>query len=219
MKNIAIITGDIVQSRQLSANQKKKIIQRLKKAFISFSSQFQDQPISDLEFFRGDSFQAIIQNPSYSLRISILLRALLQSETPLSVQKSKKNWDCRIGIGIGTMDFRSKDTITSDGQAFVYSGQAIDLLKNKSQRLQIKCDNDSIDKQMELFMRFAETIIGKWTINQAEVACLYLSGLKKTQTVIADELKISQSALNRRFNAGHIEEIRLLCEYFETLVF
>ncbi|MCL2097370.1 MAG: SatD family protein [Bacteroidales bacterium] len=215
MKNIAVITGDIINSRDLTDSQKRNVMRILKREFPKICIQLLEH-VGSLDFFRGDSFQGLIKDPRYSLRISIILRALLRSETQTNILKGKKIWDCRIGIGIGTWDFITKKVLTSDGAAFVYAGKALDELKSKTNQLQIK--GSIMDPQLELFMRFAETIISKWTIAQSKVACSYLLDTKKTQTVLAEELSISQSALNRRFKTGYIEEIRLLCEYFENLI-
>lgn len=219
MDYIAVITGDIVHSRMLDNNQKNSLLKCLKKAFSLIAERFLDiEKMPVLEFFRGDSFQAIIGNPAMALRIAILLRAKLRSEVMTSEDGQKRSQEARIGIGIGEMTYQAKKTVISDGPAFVSSGLALDKLTGKNTKLYIITPDDAFNEQFDLYLTLAETIISGWTATQAEAAYYYLLETDKNQTELTKLMNIDQSSLSRRIQSGHIEEIRLLCERFEKLI-
>lgn len=76
-----------------------------------------------MELYRGDSFQLLVEDPAMTTKIAILLRAGLIYHTP---NKDAGMWDAKVSIGIGSIDFISDNIVTSDGEAFIYSGRQLD---------------------------------------------------------------------------------------------
>lgn len=74
--------------------------------------------LKKVEFFRGDSFQMIIDAPENAMKIAVLLRAGLRSCTP---KECKKPWDVRLSLGVGTISYYANNTVLSDWEAFQYS--------------------------------------------------------------------------------------------------
>ncbi len=225
MKKAAVITGDIVHSREINKRYRNEVIRTLKKVYTLLNHKFfNDQGNTNLEFFRGDSFQALVGRPEYSLRISLLIRAKIRSLT--AGNKSEKRtsspvssiWDARIAIGVGETDFRSRRIVESDGTAFVLSGKTLDKMKNKDERICAETLDHNFNDEFRVQLLLADTIVKRWTIAQSEAAYLYLSEPDKTQTELAESAGISQSALSRRIRSGNIDCIQLLCQRFETLI-
>lgn len=236
----AVMSGDLVHSRRISADKKEILNSYMKKAFEFYGIRLNinsKENNHQLEFFRGDSFQAVLDKPEYAFRMAILLRARLRNLTrikdknevlgdfenlPKKYEKQispAKLWDARIAIGIGTISHQAKTVSESDGTAFLLSGHLLDQFK-KDELLGIKIENhETVFEQMMLFCRLTNLIVQKWTIAQAAVAAEYLMyPQKKTQVELQDLLKIEQSILSRRLSSGHIGEVARVCSYFEILI-
>src|SRR5690606_23044221 len=98
---IAIITGDIINSRKADAALWMKV---LKGSLNTFG-----RSPKVWEIYRGDSFQLAIQDPEKVLQALIILKSAL---------KSIKGLDVRMAAGIGTISFSAAKITESQGSAF-----------------------------------------------------------------------------------------------------
>jgi len=200
----SVITADIVASRRLKpekmeatlqeiAREIEKVLFRRKKTF---------------EFYRGDSFQALIP-PELSLRVALIWKAAIRS-----VQENGLTWDIRLSIGIGSVEHHGKKVTTSSGKAFEYSGLLLDKLKSKEMpRLGIKTFDENWNAQLEAECILADTILQRWTPMGAKstyFALLY----QETQEQLATRLNITQSAVHKRLIAANWYAIRHWEQYF-----
>lgn len=233
-KKVAVITGDLINSRQISIENRKEIYAYMKWCYSHFVIQRGCLTDFKLEFFRGDSFQLLVEDPAMALRVALFLRARLraaygrkhlQEEPSLSkyMQKSgnKKLWDARMSIGIGDMEYRSKSVITSDGEAFVLSGRELDKMKS-NERLTIKMQGvdeySLMQSQFNTLLRLGDALVQGWTEAQSQLAAECLLFPNKTQQALEKEYGIPQTTISRRKSGGHIDEILNLCDYFEKLI-
>lgn len=233
-KKVAVITGDLVNSRQISIEKREEIYAYMEWSYSCFVIQRGCFTDFKLEFFRGDSFQLLVENPEMALRVALFLRARLraaygkknlQEEPWLSkyTQKSgnKKLWDARMSIGIGDMEYRSKSVITSDGEAFVLSGHELDKMKS-NERLSIKMQGvdecSLMQSQFNTLLRMSDALVQGWTEAQSQLAAECLLFPNKTQQALEKEYGIPQTTISRRKSGGHIDEILSLCDYFEKLI-
>src|SRR5680860_726664 len=111
---IAIITGDIINSRNVDA---QKWMPELKTVLNKYGS----EP-KTWEIYRGDSFQ-IETLPIDALKAAILIKSTI---------KQFKALDVRLAIGIGEKTYESEKITESNGSAFVYSGEAFEKLKKQT---------------------------------------------------------------------------------------
>jgi hypothetical protein len=114
----AVLTGDIVGSRQLSAEG----LERTRRLIAAGAAQFRRrQPRALLgvpEVFRGDAWQLLLRETRWALRLALLMRALLLARNDVRT---------RISIGIGGVDVINRRRISvSTGEAFMLSGHALD---------------------------------------------------------------------------------------------
>jgi hypothetical protein len=81
-----VITGDIVGSSQIKPELRGDLLTCLS------SMQVELQCVSPfrMEMYRGDSFQLLVDDPSVTTKIAILLRAGLIAHTP---NKNEELWD------------------------------------------------------------------------------------------------------------------------------
>jgi len=222
-----IITGDIVASQSI----KSKVRQKLFSDIAVFLKEIKKTWINDYETFRGDSLQCEVKSPEMALRVSLMIRAffkgyLSEEELPKAqanrVEERTKGYfttdfDIRLAIGIGKVDFIKKNKITaSDGEAFRLSGEALDSLKQEQHRLVVKTFKKKFDEQLEPAILLLDALIQKWTLNGAELV-LYLLQNKKEEE-IAGLLNISQSAVNQRKKNAQWFAIEKLIQYFEKTI-
>jgi len=229
MKIHGIITGDIVSSRDIEVTIREKLFEDMDLLLKDLKNQW----INTFETYRGDSLQCETKSPEFSLRVALIIRSFFRAYFPdelkpkRSIKKGNKpimtkgyfatNFDVRLGIGIGTIDFIRNDKITSsDGEAFRLSGEALDDLSQGTQRLALKTFNAPFTEQMEPAVLLLDALIQKWTQNQAELVLYKLQDKKEDE--IATQLKISQSAVNQRTKTAQWLAIEKLVHYFEKTV-
>ena len=216
--NYSVITGDIIGSSAVK-NKRKQLLSALKKTFKEITLELPGAAEKPFEIFRGDSFQSVVKQSGKALLISILIRAKLKS-LALNESKTKSvenKLDARIAIGIGKIGFNADKIIESDGEAFNFSGKLLDEITKDMQNLKIKTPWHDVNAELEVECYFIDTIINKWTMEQAEA--VYLKLLKnETQQVIAKKLKISQPAVRKRIISANIKSIELFIKRFENLL-
>ena len=225
---LAVITGDIVASREIGIKKRQELYNNLKKFLTSLKT---GNLITSYEMFRGDSFQCILQEPASALRTSLLIRAFIKAyisqedEAKAAPGKSKgktatKGYlpgkqDIRLSIGIGQVDFYNMDNLgQSDGEAFEFSGLGLDNLKKAPYRIALKTSDITFNEAIDPAILLLDAVLQKWTNNQAETALYKLKNLKEDE--IGKELKISQPAVNQRVKSSQWFAIEKLLDYFEN---
>lgn len=223
-----IITGDIVASQTL----RPKVRQKLFADTNALLKDLKKTWIGNYETYRGDSLQCEVKSPELALRTALMIRAYFKSylsekEIPkveanrMKEERTKgyftTDFDVRLSIGIGEVDFLKKNKIaSSDGQAFRLSGEALDDLKQESHRMSIRTLNPDFDGQVEPSILLLDAIIQKWTQNGAELILYLLQNKKEDE--IAALLNISQSAVNQRKKNAQWFAIEKLIQFFEKTV-
>ena len=231
---VAVITGDLINSRQIPIENRQQVYDYMAHVYRSFAIRRGWHDTAKLEFFRGDSFQLLVGEPEFALRVALFLRARLRSvygrndmqyEPNLSKYTRKSNskrlWDARIAIGIGAVSYRSESVLNSDGEAFVLSGHTLDKMKYNEQlaiRIQGVEEYSMMQSQLDLLLRLGGGIVQDWTEAQSELAAECLEYPNKTQLELEKEYGIAQTTISRRKSGGHIDEILSLCDYFEKLI-
>jgi DNA-directed RNA polymerase specialized sigma subunit len=223
----AVITGDIVSSGKINPATRQKLFE----AIDGLMKNLKKKLVREYETYRGDSLQCTAASPEKALRIALIIRSFLRAYSPISpkskmIKKKKKtpvkgyfttSFDIRLAIGIGKADFINKRKISSsDGEAFRFSGNTLDKLKQNTQRMAIKTCNKNFDQQTEPAILLLDGIIQKWTQNQAEL--VYYKLQTKKEDEIANLLGISQSAVNQRTKTAQWYAIEKLIQYFEATI-
>lgn len=220
-----IITGDIVSSQSIMPSVRQKLFEDIN----VFLKEIKKKWINSYETFRGDSLQCDAKSPELSLRVALIIRAFFKAYLPEDEQQNMvkedrptkgyftTDFDIRLAVGIGEIDFIKKNKITSsDGLAFRLSGEALDDLKQQSTRLSVKTYKDDFNEQIEAPVLLLDALIQKWTQNGAEIVLHLLQNKKEEE--IAALLNISQSAVNQRKKNAQWFAIEKLIQYFEKTV-
>jgi len=202
----AVITGDIVDFTSLNAANREALVKESKDFLQNLNPQK-----GSAEFFRGDSFQLIVNNVAEAIHKSIQIRCWFKKG---EWSDDKKLLDAKIAIGVGEISYLGDSVLDSDGEAFHLSGRTFDKMENSMFRIVLP--DEHINRQLEIIADLMNVIITDWTKAQAEVVFLLLEN--KTQQQIALELGVVQSAVNNRIRLSKWKEIERTINYISTLV-
>lgn len=212
---VAIMTADLVDSSLYEDDLLENVLNGLKKEFDEIGKDKQVR----FEIFRGDSFQGIIYEPKNALRIALQIKAAVNQ---IHFRETKKNRayskmaDFKMAIGIGTIDLERDFISESNGQAFQFSGRTLDEMKTENQRTRVKTPNEEINEEFNTSFFLLDMVIDKWSTASAEVVYYSLKGLKERE--IAEQIDISQPAVNQRKKASGWEAISKLVERYERVI-
>lgn len=210
-KIYAVLTGDIVKSRDLSAEQSKALQTRLKSVAQDFESVFPGSVVGALGITRGDGWQVALEQPKYALRLALYLRAVVKAEFKT---------DTRVSIGVGPVDRLEPDNIIeSTGSAFEYSGHGLEDL-DKSRRLAFCAQPE--EPRDRIIMSLLNCIASQWTDKESIAVAGALLG--RTQDVIAENSPISErsgqkptrQAIGDALTRAAWTAVRPCIEFFES---
>ncbi|MDY3853231.1 MAG: hypothetical protein SO013_10205 [Prevotella sp.] len=204
----AVITGDIINSTSIALNQRAALLQCLE----TILNELRCLSPLEYEIFRGDSFQIVVEKAESALQIAILIRAGLRHNIS---QYSHTIWDARLAVGVGDIDFVTNHIVTSDGEAFQYSGRAFDELGKNN--LIIKTRWENINEELKVSTLFADEIISNWTPAQAYVVYQSLA-LKKTQKEIASQQQQSAQNISKLSILAKEKLIRTYINRYQNLI-
>lgn len=196
----AVLTGDIVNSTKLTPSKERGLLKTIQQALEPYK----------YEFYRGDSFQALMKQPADSLRIALLCRTAAISVI------DKTNTDVKISIGLGEVKERIKTLGAAKGEAFVLSGRAFDELEKSAQRLIVVTANEKENISFQLISDYINSIFSSMTPKQAKVIFELLKG--SLQQDVVKRLKKSKSTISQHVSSGRWPEIEKILNQYELLV-
>ncbi|MDA5094330.1 MarR family transcriptional regulator [Aliiroseovarius sp. KMU-50] len=206
MSQIAVLTGDIVNSTQLSPEQLDQALEALKQATDEISAWHANSTQTTTIFGRrgGDGWQAMLQASELSLRAALFLRASLMSAGPFQTRIAAAS-------GSGTLNKKAQsDPNYAHGSAFTQSGRLLDQLPRN--RLMQHAQGGTLSASFLL----ADHISREWTQAQAMAMSLALAPSRGTQQDMADKLQISRQAVAQALRAAGYTAIHGAIELIET---
>lgn len=201
-KNIGVITGDLINSSNLSNEQKAEL-----KAKLEDFTQNNPDVLLPLQFYRGDSFQLMCTKEKAAW-LAIMIQSIIISTT---------NTLARISIGIGTVSTVNKtDVLQSEGEAFILSGHQLDEMKAENRIFKIAVNQEKIQSNLEIATLLTENIMMDWKPGQASV--IAMNPQAETQRAIAEKLKISPAAVSKTLKACKWAAIDQYLIWFEKTI-
>lgn len=195
---IAIITGDIINSRQ---SEPEQWLNSLKTCLLYFG-----ETPKTWEIFRGDSFQLEVK-PEDALFASFLIKSTI---------KQYKNIDVRLAIGLGEKNYDSDKITESNGSAFINSGECFESLKKNT--LAIKSRFKNFDITLNLMLELAQLTMNNWTSISSLIIKTSLENPNMKQNELAELLKKSQSNISEGLKRGGFDEILKLLDYYKNQI-
>ncbi len=201
----AVLTGDIVASSAMSADELDEVILNIQGASLDGSHwKFVDGNSNLTGFARrgGDGWQIAISAPSFALRFGLYLRARLKS--------LNADYSSRIAVSVGDgvlpvirgrgvinpSSFELSDLNSAHGPAFTASGRLMEALDGHT--LMAHASGGAIDATF----RLADHISQGWTQAQARSLCLMLPPGAGPRRVAAETLGISRQAVDQALNGA-----------------
>ena len=210
-KVIAVLTGDLVRSREMTADQIATVRATLDAAVQEIDRWSPGLVLGGPQFFRGDSWQIALSEPGYFLRAAMGLRAVLRAMDMRA--------ETRIGIGIGQAERVDPQEISlSVGEAFILSGGALDTIKG-SVGLSIAL-NDRDRKRLPLLGPLVATcdeLIGRLQPAQAETVWLSLALPAPSQQDVARKRGITRQTASDALAVGGFRALAEAAAGCETL--
>lgn len=208
MKIGAIITGDIVDSTLMTSSERNQMLSLLS----SLPGMLSSLSKIDLEIFRGDSFQIRVYDIACSLKIAIVIRAFLRSNSFVSYNKQ---WDARLALGIGALDYETANIGASDGEAYRLSGKCLDSIG----RARLRVETPWVDLNEELFITtsFADDIVSAWTQSQSRVLLQYFT-TDMTHAEIGGALGVTRQNVDKALKTAKIDLIDMYLHRFIQLI-
>ena len=203
-----VITGDIIESSAIHLKYRDFLLASIGKIADELSA---IGPLK-MEFFRGDSFQMVIDAPENAMKIAVLLRAGLKSHTPA---ESKKPWDARLSLGVGSISYHAEQIVLSDGEAFQYSGRELDEMGKR--RLMVKTRWADVNEELRVNTAFADEVISSWSVPQSQAvyqALLYGTSQKE----LADKFHTSAQNVSKLLSAAKASLIQMYIDRYHTLI-
>ena len=202
MKPVAVITGDVIASTQITGEDRREMLECLQAATKDAHHFMED---FTPEIFQGDSFQGYSdKNPSLALRESLqIIMTML-----------RKNFGIRLSIGVGNMSFDGGTSNVSDGTAFRLSGRNLENLKKEDQLIAVAFDDEIKNAEWQVHSETLNYIIKRCSSLQAEAISEMIQG--KTQVEAAEILQIKQPAVQQRLQASGWPLLQTILQRFES---
>ncbi|MGB5238030.1 MAG: hypothetical protein WBM43_13375 [Flavobacteriaceae bacterium] len=197
---IAILTADIINS---AGHETAEWMHLLKETLSGWGA-----TPNDWEIYRGDEFQ-LRSSPEKALQIAIELKARL---------KVIKDLDLRIAIGLGDEDYRGAGISESNGTAYQRSGRMLDKLKSQRKNMGIDTGDAHRNRSLNLVIDLSSDFMDNWTPVSAEMVALSLASPYSTQSEMAGELKIKQSAVSQRRKRARYPLVQQVLEFYTETV-
>lgn len=203
-QGLAVITGDIVQSRSYTSKQFEKILFDLERILLSVTV----DEAGSYELYRGDSFQVLFYNLPSAIRSAVLISLSLKLNAPhASVRQS---------IAIGTEDERPEDMRTSLNPLLVDSGLELDKLKK--QQLSVKFTHSPHSECVKLIARYLSNELDKVSASQAKALFHYIQAAGElSHGEIAERIGTGRANVTKLLNASNYRLIEDSIQYLTSL--
>jgi len=194
MKYHLILTGDVIHSRK---HEVSKWLPILEESLAKYATTF--------DIFRGDSFQAEVLIENAFTTIFYLKSALRQVE----------GMDIRIGIGVGQITFQTQDIKKSTGEAFIFSGEALDSLTKES--LEFRSPWLELNEIINLLLTLSSRLSDQWTVNMAETVKASFDSPHANQKEITKIVgRKYQSQISTELNKANLAKLKQVIDYCTT---
>lgn len=195
---IAVITGDIINSRKLNPEIWQLM---LKEFFVKIT----DDP-EKWNIYRGDSFQ-IETKVEDALRVALSIKSLVKSNSII---------DVRMSIGIGEKKYKAKKITESYGTAFINSGESFEKLKNNT--LIIKSPFTEFDEYFNSILKLVSFISDNWKPATSETIFHSLTNRDLLQKEVAKSLNKDSTTINKALKRGAYDEMIEVIDLFSKKI-
>jgi hypothetical protein len=179
-ETIAVLTGDLIGSTGLSAQElagTRTVLERCVRQLRPRGRVICGTP----EFFRGDSWQLLVKEPRWALRVALTIRAQLFAQMGVGT---------RISLGMGTAEHIDTRRVSlSTGEAFTLSGRALDAMTGYFDLAgALPARAGPLERWLPALLHVISTLVRPWTRRQAQIVSMALLPDHPTHEWIAKAL-------------------------------
>lgn len=210
----AVITGDFIGFSGLERKVRSCMPQVMAGAGSLLSSVLPGVMPKNIDVFRGDSWQALIEDPVYVLRAALLIHAFIRSD----IKNSGLN--TRMAIGVGPVDYFAAEGVSAgDGPAFRRSGKMLEkMTSSRNHDLLRYCrPEDPCETVMDALMLTIGALSGNWRPLQARAVLGVLKGMKQAEIAKNWSEPISSQAVSRHLKKACWPAVFNALKVFENL--
>lgn len=209
----AVLTGDFVSSEAMQRTGDQTLGDLLRAATAEAGKIFDRAGLSEVDVFRGDSWQLLVRDPGEALAVGLFLRAWVRAQGP----SQRPYWDTRVGLGLGRVERLDEARISeSEGPAFVASGEALDALQEgpASQRPRFGVVGAPAGLPLDLVASLVDTLVQHWTPKQAWAVIGRFSGDSHERIGRTFEPPISKQAVRKHLDRAGEQVVFRACAWF-----
>lgn len=204
----AVLTGDIISSRQSSVETLDAALQAIAQGAEDFGRDCHGFAL--FTRYRGDGWQVFLPEGEMALRAALRLIAVLRAADTGLVT--------RIGIGLGTAHLPATcDLGAAHGEAFTLAGDVLDGM-HRNDRLQLPGLPDAADPAYSAMVMLLDWQARHWTAAQAEALFEALRIIEPTQDEIAEAAGVTRQAIQLRLAATGLRAIRQSLWAYESRI-
>lgn len=205
-----VITGDIVNSGNLSEEEHSLCLKSLEKMMANLNDLYGVKG----DIFRGDEFQVFVRDEILALRIAVVLRLCLMAEV--------KGADARVSIGIGSYgNIADEIRKTAKGEAFELSGRGLSDMKDERISVSV-ASNKKLSRVAKLLITYLDFVLAGVSCKQAEILLfrvLYPENTHEELSVTSNIPRRTVASRLQRSNATLIlETISVLEEEIKGMI-
>ena len=202
-RTVAVVTGDLIRSRDYSASQRGRVNVALHRSFASAIHATGEKALTQLDFrvTAGDEFQFILGTPSQALDVILLMRSALSQES------IKPMIRFRGSVGIGPTKYRPAKGGESrpyewDGPAFLLAREGLERIKRtRADRwTTIVTGRSDLNAELDVILGLIDELQRGWTAAQWEAIGWTLRGLTRQDT--ARRVKVAHQNISKRLSAA-----------------
>lgn len=205
MQNYIVVIGDIIESKDLEADDRKETQIKLEEQFKKMNRE-SGQLLSPYTITLGDEFQAVYRSSDHLFRDIWTIMAQIH---PVQV---------RINISVGeiTTEINREQSIGMDGPVFHVARDRIEEMKKKDILLSIATDNKQFDRLVNSSFRILSANLRGWNRNRLMILKKRYEEIDVKQ--IARELELSEVAVYKNIRAGTLDAIKDLTDSITEIV-
>lgn len=155
----AVLTGDLVDSQGFAKRTGLELEAALRQVFSRTREQFSRCEPTELDVFRGDSWQFAVGQEQFAVRVALHFRACVRAELGSGGE------DTRVAIGWGKIDLWPSRGRQGAGPAFTLSGRCLDEMGRY--RLAGAGWPGMSEETLTALLRLLDHLVSEWTALQA----------------------------------------------------
>lgn len=227
IKKATVISGDILASTSLEAEDRLTILKKTQELLDEISIKYG----AHCRIIHGDYIECVTTKSEKALEIALLLKtyikAILISNHPRyktnNRVKAFKTYGLRLAIGYGELLQLNPKENFIDGEAIYLTGRFLkDYSTHNKERMNIKTtltflsQYTSLNLNLNTILSLIDELINKATSKQCKV--LYYKLLGENESEIAKLMNISQPMVNRQSSSISWNSIEQAVNYYEFLI-